>query len=119
MQKLTILGEFPDLNSIIDASKQHWAKYHVFKKQYTDYVTMIAKTHLQPVTKYPVSIQTTWYCPTRRKDPDNVAAGKKFILDGLVEAGILKGDAWKHISELHDSFFVDKENPRVEISLTA
>ena len=114
-QKLTILGELPDLNTIIAASKQHWAKYHAFKKRYTDYVALVAKMQLQPIMEYPVAIEIDWHCRNRRKDPDGIAFGKKFILDGLVEAGILEGDGWKHISELYDRFFRDKEKPRIEI----
>jgi Holliday junction resolvase RusA-like endonuclease len=116
-QKLTILGELPDLNTIIAASKQHWAKYHAFKKRYTDYVALVAKMQLQPITESPVSISFDWYCKDKRKDKDNLSAGKKFILDGLIEAGILEGDGWKQISELHDTFRVDSQNPRIEITI--
>lgn len=115
MQKLIIYGELPDLNQIIEASKQHWAKYHAFKKRYTDYVALVARTQLKPVRDYPISVEIVWHCQDKRKDPDNIAHAKKYILDGLVEAGLLEGDGWKHISELHDRFFQDKENPRIEI----
>jgi len=118
MPKLIITGELPDLNHIIDISKKHWAQYHAFKKKYTQLVAMIARAQLKPVGEYPVGIEIVWHCKNKRKDPDNIAAGKKFIMDGLVEAGILKGDAWKHIAELHDRFFVDAGNPRIEITLT-
>lgn len=119
MQRLIIQGELPDLNQIIAASKQHWARYHEFKRRYTNYVAMIAKTQLVPVKSYPVSIRIDWFCPSRRKDPDNIAAGKKFIIDGLVQAEIFTNDGWKQISELHDRFFIDAEKPRIEITLTA
>jgi hypothetical protein len=117
MQKLIIEGELPDLNKIIDVSKKHWAKYHQFKKKYTELVAMVAKAQLTPVCEYPITISVDWYCPSRRKDPDNVAFAKKFILDGLVLAGILKSDSWKQISELHDRFFQDKENPCIEVTI--
>lgn len=117
MQRFIIQGELPDLNQIIEASKQHWARYHDFKRRYTTYVTLVAKTQLQPITEYPVSIWIVWHCKNKRKDKDNISAGKKFILDGLVEAGILSGDGWKHISELHDRFFQDRENPRIEVTI--
>ena len=32
-----------------------------------------------------VSITITWYEPNEKRDPDNVMAGQKFILDGLVK----------------------------------
>ena len=116
-QKLTICGELPDLNQIIAASKQHWARYHAFKKKYTQFVAMIARMQLVPVVEYPVRIEIAWFCKDRRCDPDNVAHAKKYILDGLVSAGILKSDGFKHICSFTDSFFVDKENPRIEVTI--
>jgi hypothetical protein len=52
-------------------------------------------------------------------DPDNIAAGKKFLLDGLQAAGVISGDGWKQIASLEDRFVVDKENPGVEVLLVA
>ena len=118
MQKLIINGELPDLNRIIEASKQHWAKYHQFKKQYTEFVALLAKTQLKPVMVYPVSISIDWHCKNERKDPDNIAHAKKYILDGLVEAGILKSDSFKCITEFQERFFVDRCNPRIEVTLS-
>jgi len=76
MHKLTIAGEFPNLNQIIEASQQHWANYHAFKKKYTNLVAMIARAQLKPVGEYPVQILIDWHYKDRRKDPDNIAAGK-------------------------------------------
>jgi hypothetical protein len=118
MQKLVISGELPDLNQIIDASKQHWAKYHAVKHKYTELVALLAKVQLKPISEYPICIEIAWFCPDRRKDPDNIAHAKKYILDGLVEAGILDGDGWKHIAEFHDLFCVDDQNPRIEITIS-
>jgi hypothetical protein len=58
-----------------------------------------------------------WHCKDKRKDKDNISAGKKFILDGLVEAGILKSDGFNYIASFHDTFFVDSQNPRIEITI--
>ena len=43
--------------------------------------------------------------------------GQKFIIDGLVKAGVLKNDGWAQIGDLNHSFEVDKENPRIEVIL--
>jgi len=118
MQKLIITGELPDLNRIIEVSKKHWAKYHAFKKKYTGLVKLYAiRANLRPVEEYPVSISIDWYSKDRRKDPDNIAFGKKFICDGLVAAGILRDDSFKCISGFQDRFLVDRQNPRVELTL--
>jgi hypothetical protein len=45
--------------------------------------------------------------PDKRRDPDNLAGGAmKFGLDGLVKAGVLAGDGWKHITGLSFSWRV-------------
>lgn len=42
-----------------------------------------------------------------RRDPDNIASGAaKLVLDGLVKAGVLEGDGWKHIAGLSFSWRV-------------
>ena len=38
----------------------------------------------------PVDVTCTWITKDLRKDLDNVSAGIKFVLDGLVQAGILR-----------------------------
>jgi len=62
-----------------------------------------------------VDVTCTWITKDLRKDPDNVSAGVKFILDGLVQAGILPDDRRKQINSIKHEFGVDKQNPRVEI----
>lgn len=58
-----------------------------------------------------------WYEPNQKRDKDNVAFAKKFILDALVEEGVLTSDGWRVIDGFADNFFVDKENPRIEVEI--
>jgi hypothetical protein len=45
--------------------------------------------------------------PDARRDPDNLVSGtQKLVLDGLVKAGVLAGDGWKHITGLSFSWRV-------------
>lgn len=54
------------------------------------------------------------YFPTnQRHDSDNTVP--KFILDGLVESGVIIDDNSKHITKLILQCEVDKANPRTEI----
>ena len=116
-QKLIIPCELPALNEVIDKSKRHWAEYAKQKKQWTRFIALLARLELQPVEKQ-VSLSITWVCKDKRKDPDNiVAGGRKIILDGLVSAGILRGDGWKQISGFTDTFAVDNKRPRVEVMI--
>lgn len=64
-----------------------------------------------------IDLDITWYCKNKRKDKDNIAAGIKFILDGLVKAGTIENDGWKQVNNFSHSFKVDKDNPRVEVEI--
>ena len=56
------------------------------------------------------------YYPTnRRHDIDNSVP--KFILDGLTESGMIIDDDSSHITRLTLECYVDKENPRTELTI--
>lgn len=46
---------------------------------------------------------------TRKKDPDNIAFAKKFIFDGMMEAGFIENDNLNYIEGFSDYFIVDKD----------
>lgn len=114
--ELVIPGQLPALNEIIQASKTHWSQYSKLKKKYSDLIEDITVIHRTPFFRE-LELDITYYCRDRRKDPDNIAAGKKFILDGLVAAGVIKDDGWKCVKGFNERWQVDKENPRVEVVL--
>jgi len=64
-----------------------------------------------------VDIAITWHEPNQRRDLDNIMAGQKFILDGLVRAGTLPNDSQKYINSITHKFETDKENPRIEVKI--
>lgn len=61
-------------------------------------------------------IQTIYYPTNRRHDVDNSVP--KFVLDGLVESGMIVDDDSKHITQLTLRCGVDADNPRTELRLT-
>lgn len=64
-----------------------------------------------------VKLAFRWYEPNRKRDFDNICFAKKFILDALVASGIIEADSWRCVTGFTDEFFVDKENPRIEVSI--
>ena len=112
--KITIEGELPALNEIISASKAHYQAYNQLKKQATERVAWKAKG-LPKMEK--IFLDITYYCKNKRKDPDNIAAAKKFILDGLVKSGVISNDGWKEVAGWEESWEKDKENPRIEVEI--
>jgi Holliday junction resolvase RusA-like endonuclease len=114
--KITIPGELPTMNEIIDASKTNKFVFHTMKKQ-TQEVCMLASMADCQHKYEKIYLKITYYRTNRRYDPDNIAAGKKFILDGLQQAGIIDNDGWKNVTGWEETWKVDKKNPRVEVEL--
>jgi hypothetical protein len=109
VQVLWIPGPLPGFNEMLDA---HGAggggrgnHYAHMKRKWTDDIALLAKIHkLRPVAC--VRLRFVWREPRRRRDPDNVAAGKKLILDGLVRAGVLANDGWDEVAGFTDAWEV-------------
>ena len=116
--EITIPGELPDLNQIIRIAKSHFAAYAKAKSMHTKAVAWECAGCPKGQLAMPVDITCRWITRDLRKDPDNVSAGIKFILDGLVMAGVLPDDRRKQINSIKHEFGVDKQNPRVEIVLS-
>lgn len=114
--KFIIPGELPTLNEMIDEAKIHWNNYREQKEDHTEAVAWEAKRAKLPYIPA-VKFEITYFRKTKAYDPDNIAAGKKFILDGLVEAGVLKNDGWKQVKGWTEEWEVDRDNPRTEVVL--
>jgi Holliday junction resolvase RusA-like endonuclease len=100
----TITHKFPSLNDVIGLAKKHWAQYYRLKKAETslvaEYVRSLAAAGDFPCdTMDQVSIDFLFFekAGGRVRDWDNVTFAKKFILDGLVEAGAIHDDSPRHI----------------------
>ena len=64
-----------------------------------------------------VHISYKWIEANQKRDLDNIAFAKKFIQDALVQTGTLQNDGWKNIAGFDDSFEIDKENPRIIVTI--
>ena len=67
--------------------------------------------------RFPVHVEITWYEKDRRRDPDNIASAKKYILDSLVEPGVFPDNGWKYVKGFTDNFEIDKKRPRIEVTI--
>jgi Holliday junction resolvase RusA-like endonuclease len=105
----------PSLNEVIDKTKTHWSGYSNLKKRWTATVCDIVGEPKRQHNMY--SVKCWWYRTNRRADPDNIAHGIKYILDGLVKAGLLADDRWKNVKSIEHYFGV-REDPRVEVQIT-
>ncbi len=94
--------------AMMNALKQKWKDFIVWLIEESGYSDIkIDKCKVRQVIYYPTS---------RRHDPDNTSP--KFILDGLVEGGMIVDDDSTHIVSLILECGVDKEYPHTDIYIT-
>jgi Holliday junction resolvase RusA-like endonuclease len=118
-QTLYIAGRLPGLNEITGEARAHRMRSARQKKTNSALVHWSAlAANLKPVTG-PVQLVIRW-CEKRKprakhRDPDNICAGVKFILDGLVDAKVLPDDGWDVVRELAHRFEEGPDGVMVEI----
>lgn len=117
LASLWIPGPLPGLNDLIAAAKGAGGRgraYSVLKRDWTAVIKGIAHREKTPAFPGRVMLFFHWFEKDKRRDPDNVAAGgRKIVLDGLVAAGVLKGDGWRHVQVWQDRFDVAASVPLV------
>lgn len=113
--KLIIQGEMPTLNEYVNAERRNRFLAAKIKKTETERVYWLCKEQrLSLITSRRIFV-FVWYLKNKKKDPDNVAFAKKFVMDGLYSAGIIYNDTQEWVEGYIDLFAIDKENPRVEV----
>ena len=107
---------------ILNLNNYRNAHYLVLNRTKINYKTAMAnQIQLLPVMDYPITIHYEIFAKTRRKlDIDNVVSvHKKYFQDALVEMGRIEDDDFDWIVGSSESYGgVDKDNPRVEITIT-
>lgn len=116
--KMVIEGRFPGLNEYTAAQRKSPFEGNKMKRGYTGAVYYEAKRQLRGVHfGRPVAVYFHFVEKDKRRDLDNISGfAHKVILDGLVEAGVIKDDGWKYVSMIRDTYAVDKKRPRIEVS---
>ena len=101
---------------MIDAARKSKFKSAGQKREHTSAVKYTALK--QKIKKIDSAFFTfRWFEKDKRRDPDNISAGQKYIFDGLVNAGILANDGWSQVLGIEHGYFVDKKYPRVEVEI--
>lgn len=115
---MTIEGGFPSLNDYIRVVNANRFKGNAMKQECTSLAAWAAKAARMPRFSRPVTVRFTWVERNRRRDLDNVAFGKKFVLDGLVAAGVIGNDTPQYVTGFEDKFEYDGRNPRIIVEVT-
>lgn len=102
--QINIDYRFTSLNDYISAERANRYAAAKIKETETEIARLSALNKSNRTLVYPVDINCTWFRKDARTDPDNISFGIKFILDGFVKAGLLKGDNWKFIKHIGHGF---------------
>jgi Holliday junction resolvase RusA-like endonuclease len=112
-QTVTILHRFVSLNEYIDRERANRYAAAAIKKKETA-VAEEAMKELKPIEEE-CTVRFIWYLTNKRRDLDNIAFAKKFILDGAVKAGVIPNDNVKYITGFED-IVVFSEVEKVEVT---
>lgn len=115
---VTVEGRMPSLNDYISAERANLYKAAAMKKRETARVRAAAMQQRAPRFERRVTVRTTFYEPDMRRDADNVGFARKFVLDGLVAAGVIKDDSRKYVEQCPDRVLTDRARPRVVVEVS-
>ena len=107
IQKISIEGKLPSLNDYIRAERANRQAGAKLKRD-TEELIMWQMGRLFKI-KTPCFICFEWHEKTTRRDKDNVAFAKKFILDAMQKAEKLANDNNKCLIGFTDTFVYDKQ----------
>lgn len=118
-QFFLIPERLPGLNEVINANRRNRYVGAGLKKKTDELISWhiraaMAAGNLRPV-RFPCRISFTWEECTARRDCDNIAFAKKFILDALQECGILPNDNQRWVLGFEDHFLHGEDSVLVEI----
>ncbi len=114
----TIQGRLPDFNEIVAVTKQHWGGYSNMKRKFTNHCAQSIIAAGRVKFTDPIAIHMDWFVKDKRRDPDNVFVGTKFILDALVTMEVIENDSMKWVKAISNTVSHDPKNPRVNVTVT-
>lgn len=106
--RITIPLRLPGLNEYTRENRANKNQGARMKKEYETIIGYYLRD--VPVLRPPVTIDFLWIEENRRRDLDNIAFAKKFILDALVKSKKLKDDNRKVVTAFRDSFAYAEES---------
>ena len=94
--------KLPSLNDYVAANRANRYEGGQMKKDIQRQIGLFVRK--LPRFDYPVTIHFHWVEGNKRRDLDNIAFAKKFILDTLVSEGKLKDDNRRCVTGFIDTF---------------
>ena len=102
-----IRGKLPSLNEYVKACRTN--RYAGARMKDNMEQLIMWQLAILPYIKKPVFLRFTWYEKNKKRDKDNVAFGKKFVLDAFQKSGKLPNDNNQFIAGFTDRFVYEKD----------
>lgn len=122
--RFMVPGRVPGLNDLNRMKGSNKFAYNAQKRSWDGLVALAARSAVGPenttrlLGRGQALVLIHVVEPNRKRDPDNVAgAARKFVHDGLVLAGVLENDGWRHVvPDLRTTLEVG-DDPRIEVTV--
>ena len=114
MNEFVIKHKLPSLNEYTAACRTNAYKGANFKREVEEVIGWAIRQALTSKTLHKpnkaVIVHFEWHERTKKRDADNIAFAKKFILDALVKMKVLEDDSRKFVKGFYDVIVDDKED---------
>ena len=114
MNTFTVKAQLPSLNTVISKNRANRYMGAKFKKDIEEVIgwaikQALTKGELKPI-QFPCVIYIEWHEATKRRDVDNVQSSQKFVLDAMVQNGVLPDDNRRWVKQVHHQVIDDKSD---------
>ena len=114
IEEFVIDSKLPSLNDFIKANRSNLYQGNKFKRNVETLIGLYIKKAMRNKKLHPkeyaVIVYFEWHEKTKKRDADNIASAKKFILDALQKCGVLINDSRKYVVGFHDTIIDDKKD---------
>lgn len=117
LQVFEIPDRLPGLNEYTKACRERAIYGGAMKAKATEACAKAIRDAGLSAYKGKIDIQIRWVEPNMKRDKDNIRFAAKFILDALVKEQIIENDGWKWIGRISDVYMVNKNNPRIVVTI--
>jgi Holliday junction resolvase RusA-like endonuclease len=99
-------------------TKTHWRRRETVKVAVQDEIIVLVREQDWNQPPLPMAnVKLTWTFPdNRRRDPDNLVAASKPIIDALTKARVIQDDSWQHMNLEIAWEKGDKAETKIEVS---
>jgi len=118
MPHFTIDGTMPSLNEYLAETGRRPQIGGKLKREYKNLALQYMRLSEFRFweAKGPIIIHYIFFEQNKKRDHDNVFAfASKCIQDALQDGGFIKNDGWGDILNFTHDFYVDADNPRIEV----